>query len=1026
MDRPGDDARTVTSALTGAASVIDGRYEIRGRLGRGAAKEVYLAYDVRLDREVALAIVVGGGGDAAARERVEREARVTGRLGDHPNVITVYDTGEHEGFPYLVLRAMARGSLAGAIERRELTIVNAIRRGREIAAALAHAHALGVVHRDVKPDNVWLAADGTAALGDFGIARRLDAERVTAEGVVVGTVSYLSPEQIRGAPGGPPSDLYSLGVTLYELVTGQPPFTAGDPALVLTQHLTAEPVPPSERTPGVPPAFERMILDLLAKDPAQRPATASVVEQALAMIEDGGHQRHQVVCPFKGLASFDVADAAYFCGRERLTAELVTRCVGASLLGVIGPSGSGKSSVIRAGLLPALAEGVLPGSEDWAQLLIRPGRHPLHELIGALDRAAEERVVLAVDQFEETFSTCSDEDERRDFIEMLVAAARDREPRCCVVIALRADFYGHCATYPGLASLLSDNHVLVGPLSHEELRQAIEDPAKRAGLHVDSELSEALVRDVAGEPGGLPLLSTALLELWQQREGGRLTYAAYERTGGVRGAVSRLAEGALRRLDETQQRVARNVLTRLVGEGGAGGVERRRVDSGELALLGDDAQEVVALLTDGRLLSVESGTVELAHEALLREWPRLQTWIEEDRDGLRLQRNINAAAQEWLRLGRDDGALYRGGRLAEALTWQTTKRSALNALEREFLAAGDARRRRDEATRRRRLTLAFASATIVVVAISLAIMSELSNRRETALQRDIAASHDLAGRAGDLLDTEPGLSRMVALAAYERYPTNQAENAVRQATLADRAAAILPVRAGILWGVTPSRDGRFVAAAGAGGVVRIYDVRRRALISTIRGHRGDALAAAFSPDNQQVATGAEDGIVAIADIDGTNRRTLLTIPKVVPHVGNGGANSVDFSPDGRLLVVGGRDRSVRLIDIAARTSRILGRHRDEVVSARFDSTGTKVVSAGFDRTAWIWDLADGPAVALRHAGAINNDAIFSPDNDSRRDGRRPRIPAHLGRPERARVGHEADQPRAAPVGELQPGRASAR
>ena len=263
--------------------MVAGRYRVRARLGRGATKEVYLAYDERLDREVALAIVVGAS-SAAARARVTREAQVTGRLGDHPNVITVYDTGDFDGLPYLVLRAMPGGSLADLLQRERPSIARVIRLGSEIAAALAHAHAHDVVHRDIKPDNIWLAADGSAAVGDFGIAHLLGAERLTAEGVVVGTVRYLSPEQIRGEEGGPASDLYALGVTLYELVTGRPPFTAKDATAVLTQHLTSVPVPPSEHEPAIPDELERLILALLAKDPQLRP---------LGRRRGGGAGRHR-------------------------------------------------------------------------------------------------------------------------------------------------------------------------------------------------------------------------------------------------------------------------------------------------------------------------------------------------------------------------------------------------------------------------------------------------------------------------------------------------------------------------------------------------------------------------------------------------------------------------------------------------------------------------------------------------------------------------------------------------------------
>lgn len=289
MEDLSGDSPTLASELSGVATVVAGRYRIRARLGRGATKEVYLAYDERLDREVALALVVGASADAiAARARVVREAQLTGRLGDHPNVITVYDTGEHEGLPYLVLRALPGGSLADLLRRGPgPSIADAIRLGREIAAALAHAHAHDVVHRDVKPDNVWLAADGSAALGDFGIAHQLGLERLTAEGIVVGTVRYLSPEQIRGEEIGPSSDLYALGVTLYELVAGRPPFEAKDATFVLTQHLTATPEPPSHFAPALPAALEELILALLAKDVAQRPASAGDVVAALARLERG-------------------------------------------------------------------------------------------------------------------------------------------------------------------------------------------------------------------------------------------------------------------------------------------------------------------------------------------------------------------------------------------------------------------------------------------------------------------------------------------------------------------------------------------------------------------------------------------------------------------------------------------------------------------------------------------------------------------------------------------------------------------
>ena len=356
----------------------------------------------------------------------------------------------------------------------------------------------------------------------------------------------------------------------------------------------------------------------------------------------------RVVCPFKGLAAFEAADADYFCGRERLVADLVARLVGAPLLGVVGPSGSGKSSVVRAGLLPALASGTLPGSEDWPLVVMRPGEHPVAEL----DRVSADlddgrRFVLAVDQFEEMFTACRDEFERGRFAARLAKLAQGGEG-ATVVAALRADFYGRCAAYPELARLLAANQVLVGAMRHVELRSAIVEPAERAGLFVEPELADALVADVERQPGALPLLSTALLELWQRRDGTRLRLATYEDTGGVLGAVARLAEDAFRQLDASQQALARTVLLRLAEVEPEGGVERRRLPLAELEATGDGAAAgVIAQLADARLLTISSGTVEFAHEALLREWPRLRDWVEADREDLKVHRNLSAAEQDW-------------------------------------------------------------------------------------------------------------------------------------------------------------------------------------------------------------------------------------------------------------------------------------------------------------------------------------------------------------------------------------------
>ena len=687
------------------------------------------------------------------------------------------------------------------------------------------------------------------------------------------------------------------------------------------------------------------------------------------------HDRAPVVCPFKGLATFDGDDSEYFFGRERLVAELVARLVGAPLLAVVGPSGSGKSSVVRAGLLPALASGVLPGSESWTQVVIRPGEHPREELAAVAARLeAAGRFVLAVDQFEETFTACRVEAERAAFIAELARIAQAGDGRGVVVLAVRADHYGRCATYRELSSLLAANHVLVGPMREDELRRAIECPARRVGLRVDPELTDALVADVRDEPGALPLLSTTLLELWQHRDGLRLSHGAYERSGGVRGAVARLAEEAFTQLDPDRQAVARSVVMRLVGLGADGAVERRRVPLKEFGTDGSqDVADVLALFTDRRLLTVSTGTVEVAHEALLREWPRLAGWIEENRDGVRIHRALSAAAQEWQRLRRDDGAVYRGTRLAETLEWRTAHDASLNDLEREFLTACEASVARERTTRRRRIRLIGAVLAALIAAVVAVVVTLLFAGRE----RDIAASRDLATRSASVAAGDPGLAVAIALEALRRSDTKQAQNALRQATLAHRATQVVAAHDGLIFGVAPSPDGAFAATAGGEGTVRVWRVAGGRRVAEIRGHRQEVRAVSFSADGTRIASADRDGEIAVASAEGGTRR-------VVTRLKDDFASSLDFgAADGALAIgtAGGRVAIVHPADGSVRD--LASGHAGPVFSVRFDADGGRVVSAGGDGFARIQDVSGGPPLELAHGkGQLVLAADFSPDGET--------------------------------------------
>ena len=633
----------------------------------------------------------------------------------------------------------------------------------------------------------------------------------------------------------------------------------------------------------------------------------------------------RLVCPFKGLAPFEASDAEFFFGRERLVGELTARLADSALLAVVGASGSGKSSLLRAGLLPALAAGALPGSERWRHVLMRPGSLPATELAGRVagglpaaiaDLRAGERLVVAVDQFEEVFTVCRDDAERRAFIDALVESAWDPERRCLILLALRADFFGRLAEFPELAELAGANHVLLGPMTGGELRRVIEGPAERADLVVEPALAETLVADVVGEPGGLPLLSTALLDLWQQREDRSLQLQAYERMGGVQGAVAAHAEAAYAALNEDRQGIARRLMLRLASGGGGEPVTRRRVPVAELDLGHDEGMAaVVDALTAGRLLTASDGEVEVAHEALLRHWPRFREWLAEDAEGRRLHRHVTEAALDWAGSGRDTAELYRAARLGAALDWAESDDHALalNELESEFLdesRAASAREseRQRRANRRLRVLL---GAALALLAVALAAGGVALQQRHQARRQATAA---VAGRLGAQALIEPGLDRSLLLA---REGVNlDASPATRGNLLAAlvRSPAALAVAHGSgdrALDNALSRDGRTLAVGGDDGNVVLFDTRTlRRIGNPVAGNSQISMigavvkpirALAFSPDGRTLAIGGSNGDTASLDlVDAATREPVSSQTAASTMI----TADVAFAPDGHTLLTG--------------------------------------------------------------------------------------------------------------------------
>ncbi len=616
-------------------------------------------------------------------------------------------------------------------------------------------------------------------------------------------------------------------------------------------------------------------------------------------------------CPYKGLARFEAVDAANFFGRERLVAELVARLAESSLLAVVGPSGSGKSSLARAGLLPALAAGVLSAG-TLGRTIVCPGPHPAQELARQLhdpDRPAGQRRVVFVDQFEETFTAGADHGEQAEFIARLLDLVD--QPDTLVVLAIRADHFGRCAAFPELADRLAGNDVLVGPMRDSELRRAVELPALRAGLEIEPGLVEVIVADVAGRAGALPLLSTALAETWDRREGRALTLAAYRAAGGVNGALARMAENAYTALPSGPRAAARRLLLRLCDAGEEGELSlRRRLPVSDAAEDHDvDAQVALESLADRRLLTIDSDAVEVAHEALLREWPRLRAWLDEDRDGLRIMRHLTHAARAWSEADRDPDELYRGARLATAAEWAESHEPDLNPTEQVFLGASTQRHRSELITARRRVrrlrTLVAGAAVLAALAVVAGavafVQRDLADEAAAAadarrvgaqalLAEDISESFLLAVE-GLRLDNSPD-TRANLLAALSRNPA-----LIGSAHIADG-----------LTGLDASPDGELIAVASGSAGVSFRDADTLKPLGALD-KPADQLR--FRPNGGQIAIAANSFPTLPAVEPGTPPITLVDTTSFEPEQtqlgGQPGPRSVArdlrYSADGRFLAV---------------------------------------------------------------------------------------------------------------------------
>ncbi|MFD5574385.1 nSTAND1 domain-containing NTPase [Streptomyces cadmiisoli] len=694
-------------------------------------------------------------------------------------------------------------------------------------------------------------------------------------------------------------------------------------------------------------------------------------KEAVAESAGDGAQDDGSLTPYRGLARFEAGDSGLFFGRGQLTADLVALLRRQRFAAIFGPSGSGKSSLLRAGLVPVLRRAQEQDVRPAAIRIMTPGDRPAHShaslLTPAVPRDSGNRsdTFVIVDQFEEVFTLCHDPDERARFINLLLTARRP-ESHLRVLLAVRGDFYGRCAEHRDLADALRDANLLAGAMTQAELRDAVIKPAAAAGLSVERALTARLVEEVADAPGGLPLLSHALLETWRRRRGKTLTMAGYEAAGCLDGAIAKTAEEVYGRFTEDQAAAARRVLLRMVAPGDGTADTRRPVERAELPGTGrDDTTQVVEALASARLLTLDSDRVEMAHEALITAWPRLRGWIEEDRDRLRVLRNLTEAAHSWQELGREKDALYRGSRLTAAQEhFGGALREDLTDREQAFLDASRDHEQRGRRRYRLLLTAVTAALCLALVAAGLAV-----GQRESAVTAQrLAESRQLAAQSGALLDSDPDLAALLAVHAYRTSPT-------REATAALYTAAALPLRQRLTTGTEPvdsvalSPDGHTLATHSRDGGIRIWDLPGGRLRHTFTAH-GVSEVAAFDPSGRVLAVATEATIGMWDTATGRNLGTL--------RVPDGSVRGMAFSPDGR-TVAAASPRAVRVWDVASgRTRDHLTGHPDPQAVA-FGPDGRTVAAVGLTGQVRVWDAVTGQTLTV-HDGPIEVAAVaFSPD-----------------------------------------------
>jgi WD40 repeat protein/serine/threonine protein kinase len=1017
-------------------------YEILSLIDEGGFGAIYRAVQQVVQREVAIKVILPQFANRSAFiRRFEAEAQLVARL-EHLHIVPLYDFWRDPDGAYLVMRWLRGGSV-----RDQLLIDGQWAADQtaqmvdQIASALDVAHDAGVVHRDIKPGNILLDDDGNSFLADFGIA--LDTDVVDGDqSMMVGSPAYMAPELIRGEVATPQSDQYSLAVVAYHVLVGHRPFETQSRGELLMRQLDTPMPPVTQDRPELPTAIDEVLIRASAKEASDRYPNVMEFAREFRAAVFSGQQRSSFnkrsmpdlqtlelaavkapSNPYRGLRAFSEADETFFFGRERLVRRLLESLNAKdeeffNFLALVGPSGSGKSSVVSAGVFPALRRGELPGSEEWYLVEMLPGSQPMRALEAAMlsvaaDRPSQllgdlnmstagfhqaiERVLpdednvrlfLHINQFEEIFTQVEQESDREHFLQSLHRAITAPGTRLTVLVTLRADFYDRPLLYADFGRLVRQRTEVVLPLSADEFEAAITGPALRVGLNLQAGLVATIVEDVEQQPGALPLMQYALTELFERRDGFTLTLDAYLDVGGISGALVRRADDVYKELSVSARELSRQVFLRLVNIGQGTEDTRRRARQSMLrSLTQDDAalDEVLDTFGKYRLLTFDNDpntrepTVQIAHEALIRRWQRFQGWLNDSREELQLHRKLAAAVDEWDESGYDPSFLASGLRLEQFEAWANATEMALSQRETNYLSQSiiyredllskeEVRLAREVALKRRSANTMRALVMVFFVAtvIALVLAGLAATQRQEAQDARSVAEVRAAEAADSALQ-----ARQAALDA--------ARSANRAQTLAWASSAQL---------VLADNDTDLAIALGLQAASRLTnapDEAKRALAAAayapgtrglFRGHIGAVNGVAVSPDGNRAVSISDDNQIIVwnlNDSDDFDRITRHGAPIL----------SVAMNHVGSMVASGDADGNLYITGLVTRVEGELVGHHAPVLALDYSRDDSLLVSSDAAGTIIVWDVESRSIIQEWRAAEVPIHAVIFNENGRR-------------------------------------------